>query len=550
MEKPQFSFLILFIVLGILPCKLMGQYKIDSTAYYFNSILNPQHSTDLPKAISYYTRLKEKHLSQKNDYEAIQDLRMLAIAHFEMGNTYDSEIATVEALQLIDNTAGADTLVDAKKGLYNQLGRIYRATYRHKETIGAYGQALRFSANLNDSLTLLNNIGNVYVDMGHPERALEQFNRALEKKGVAKNKPAYARLLNNKGVALTKLGNKAEALAIMEQALDLREAENDMPGKYSSYKSLALYYFQQGDTVQALEFANQGYVVAKTMNSLSYLEDVLSLFAMMSPDPRIVQFNEITDSIAKEKQLAENRNAFMKYNVEKERKNTLAAQLEKEKQKTWTILILALAIVGFLLSIALYFTIRNKHKQEKIKQVQTTEKRISKKVHDEVANDVYRLMAKLQSKPAGKEEVLDDLESIYHKSRDISKENSAMAIENFEEALSDLLMSYESESISVIRRDVVPIDWNAVAAIKKTNLYRVLQELLTNMAKHSAATAVVLNFDRKGKNIVIKYADNGKGCILKNKNGLQNAESRIKAINGKITFETEPNKGFKATIII
>jgi signal transduction histidine kinase len=459
---------------------------------------------------------------------------MLAIAHFEMGNTYDSEIATAEALQLIDNTAGADTLVDAKKGLYNQLGRIYRATYRHKETIDAYGQALRFSANLNDSLTLLNNIGNVYVDMGHPERALEQFNRALEKKGVA----------------LTKLGNKAEVLAIMEQALDLREAENDMPGKYSSYKSLALYYFQQNDTEQALEFANKGYAVAKTMNSLSYLEDVLSLFAMMSPDPRIVQFNEITDSIAKEKQLAENRNAFMKYNVEKERKNTLAAQLEKEKQKTWTILILALAIVGFLLSIALYFTIRNKHKQEKIKQVQTTEKRISKKVHDEVANDVYRLMAKIQSKPAGKEEVLDDLESIYHKSRDISKENSAMAVENFEEALSDLLMSYESESISVIRRDVVPIDWNAVAAIKKTNLYRVLQELLTNMAKHSAATAVVLNFDRKGKNIVIKYADNGKGCILKNKNGLQNAESRIKAINGKITFETEPNKGFKATIII
>ncbi|AFL81129.1 tetratricopeptide repeat protein,histidine kinase [Aequorivita sublithincola DSM 14238] len=529
---------------------MIGQYNIDSTTYHYNHIINPQHSSDFPKAITYYTGLKEKHLRDKNTYGAIEDLRMIAIAEFEMGNNFESETAFVDALELIDNSPFADTLVDAKKGLYNQLGRIYRATHRFEECIDAYGNALRFSANQNDSLTLLNNIGNVYMDMGRYKKALEQFDLALIKGGVKENTVSFARLLNNKGVALAKTGESAAALANMQQALALRESKNDMAGKYSSYKSLALYYFDQNDTKQALDYANKAYAVANTMNGLSYLEDALSVFVTMSPDPKIVQFEKITDSIATEKQLAENKNAFMKYNVEKERKNTVAAQLEKEKQKTWTILLLALASVGFVVAVVLYLTIKYKHKQEKVQQVQTTEKRISKKVHDEVANDVYRLMAKLQSKPVGKDEILDDLESIYNKSRDISKENSVVAVENFQEVLSDLLLGYENQQVSVIRRDVGIIDWSTVSDIKKTNLYRVLQELMTNMAKHSNATAVVLNFDQKGKTIAIKYADNGKGCTIKCKNGLQNAESRIAAINGTITFESEPNKGFKATIII
>ena len=548
MTRPLLPFLI--FVLGILPQKMLGQYKIDSTAYHFNRILNPQQRSDFPEAIGYYSRLKETHLKEKNTYEAIQDLRMIAIAEFEMGNSDDSEAATVDAFELIDTSPLSDTLVDAKKGLYNQLGRIYRVTYRYEETIRAYTNALKFSSNRNDSLTILNNMGNVYVDMGGYEKALEQFNLALLKSDLKQNTTAYARLLNNKGVALAKIGKNAEGLANMQEALELRELKNDMPGKYSSYKSLALYYFEQDDSKQAMEFANKGYAIANTMNSLTFLEDALSVFVSMNPDPNMVLFEKITDSIAKEKQLAANKNAFMKYNVEKERKNTVVAQLEKEKQKTWTVLLLALALGGFVVTILLYLAIKSRHKQEKIKQVHTTEKRISKKVHDEVANDVYRLMAKLQSKPAGKEEILDDLESIYSKSRDIAKENSAVDVENFQEVLSDLLLGYENENISVIRRDSSPIDWSTVTPIKKTNLFRVLQELMTNMAKHSNATAVVLNFEQKGKTISIKYADNGKGGVLKSNNGLQNAESRIKAINGTITFESEPNKGFKATIII
>lgn len=180
-----------------------------------------------------------------------------------------------------------------------------------------------------------------------------------------------------------------------------------------------------------------------------------------------------------------------------------------------------------------------------------TETRISKKVHDEVANDVYHIMTKLQSSAMVNEEVLDDLEDIYVKTRDISKENSALNVkENFGELLNDLLVSYNGEKVNVVTRNLSKIDWNAISELKKTSVYRVLQELMTNMKKHSEASLVALTFEKVKKKIVIKYSDNGVGCKVVKNSGLLNVENRIVSLNGTITFESKLNKGFKVKITI
>lgn len=72
------------------------------------------------------------------------------------------------------------------------------------------------------------------------------------------------------------------------------------------------------------------------------------------------------------------------------------------------------------------------------------------------------------------------------------------------------------------------------------------------MRKHSQCSIVVIGFDTYKEGLEINYSDNGIGCpeMLKFKKGLQNAENRILAINGTITFETETNKGFKAKLKI
>jgi len=104
--------------------------------------------------------------------------------------------------------------------------------------------------------------------------------------------------------------------------------------------------------------------------------------------------------------------------------------------------------------------------------------------------------------------------------------------------------------VNIITKNLSKVNWELIPELQKTALYRVLQELMTNMRKHSKATVVVLSFMQSGKKLKVAYKDNGVGCDLKKGNGLTNAENRILSINGTITFESQINNGFHVTITI
>jgi len=481
---------------------------------------------------------------------AIQALRLLAIGYYHLGEVYDSETAAVEALNLLENSQRQDTMIENRKAIFNQLGQLYRATDNYDKALEIYQQALQYAQNEKDSIALMNNKANIFKDRNDFKRAANILQEAYKKMGVVTDSLRLAFILDNLGHAQSQINNP-EALINLKKAQNIREMRNHTTGLYSSYHNLALHYFHQNLKDTALQYAEKAYQTAGVLNSPTYVEEALSLFVLMNENPKIVRFKKLTDSLAREKQLAENKNAHIKYNVEKERKKTSEALFLKEKEKTQKIIFFAIATIIFLASIFVYFTQRIKHKKEKIVQVHKTEARISKKVHDEVANDVYHLMVKIQGKVTDETVLLDDLERIYSKTRDISKENSAIDFDiDFSLQLKDLLLNYQNENVTIATRNISKIEWNDISEIKKTAIYRVLQELMTNMKKHSQATAVVLIFQQIGKKINVEYTDNGIGCMLNNKNGLQNAENRIQAINGTITFDSEPGKGFKSKIKI
>ncbi|SRX73461.1 tetratricopeptide repeat-containing sensor histidine kinase [Aequorivita antarctica] len=551
MKNLPLSFLFSWLLSSLsIPVVCNAQTASDSIEQYYQLIVNPQTSIDIPEGIMFYSQKKENDLKRKDTLSAVRDLRLIAIGQAKIGNLYDSENATVEALALIDKYHYKDTLIEAKKGIYNEMGNLYRESYNTKKAIEAYNLSLSFSRKLSDSLTLINNKSNIYKDLGQYQKAAEQLNLAYVKIRNDTNSLQSAMVLDNLGYVQSKLGNP-DALLNLKKALSIRDTQNNLEGIYSSNKHLAMYYFDRNDKQLSQSYSNKAYQTAQLLNSITYLQDALSLFAIMNDDPKIIQFKKITDSIAKDKQLAENKNAYLKYNVAKEKKKTSEALLEREMEKNQKLIFIILGIIIFLTSIFIYLIQRVKYKKEKILQVHNTETRISKKVHDEVANDVYHLMAKIQGNAPDNEELLDELEKIYNKTRDISKENSAMEIqENFSGQLNDLLLSYQTEKVKIATRNISKIDWSTISETKKTTIYRILQELMTNMKKHSNANVVVLSFQQNNKKINIEYTDNGKGCEIKNKNGLQNAENRIKTLNGTINFESKPNGGFKAKITL
>jgi len=86
------------------------------------------------------------------------------------------------------------------------------------------------------------------------------------------------------------------------------------------------------------------------------------------------------------------------------------------------------------------------------------------------------------------------------------------------------------------------------------NIYRVVQELLTNALRHAEATKITLEMTASADRFFLKYEDNGKGISkdqLGQKGlGLKNIESRVNALNGKLKLSNPSEGGLLITIDI
>ena len=84
----------------------------------------------------------------------------------------------------------------------------------------------------------------------------------------------------------------------------------------------------------------------------------------------------------------------------------------------------------------------------------------------------------------------------------------------------------------------------------------VLHRFILFFYQKNAFYYIMSNYGQSKKNknnLEINYCDNGAGAPLEKKicgNGLQNVRNRILDVKGNITFESEPNKGFKPSIVL
>ena len=86
---------------------------------------------------------------------------------------------------------------------------------------------------------------------------------------------------------------------------------------------------------------------------------------------------------------------------------------------------------------------------------------------------------------------------------------------------------------------------------KRTVLYRVAQEALTNVARHAHATQVKMSISEISGAIRMEISDNGRsfqvGKTLLTKNntrlGLIGMKERVEMVGGKLTIESAPGKG-------
>ncbi|MEO1013477.1 MAG: ATP-binding protein, partial [Bacteroidota bacterium] len=254
------------------------------------------------------------------------------------------------------------------------------------------------------------------------------------------------------------------------------------------------------------------------------------------------------------KQIQENKYAAIKYNVEKERKKRQAAELQNEREKRYKILFIAAFLIAFLLGAFLLHRKTQQRKKAIIHATQKTEARISKRIHDDLANDISGVMSlvanTLNTSTTIKDDLLNFLNDIYLRARDISIVYAGIDVNDFPKALKNLIAQHHQEGVTILTAPYSTINWDALAEYKKKAIYKSLQELLVNTKKHSKAKLVTIAFHGKGKKNEIVYSDDGVGfdpdeIVM---GGLRNVETRINDIGGSFSFESKQGQGFKATL--
>ena len=82
---------------------------------------------------------------------------------------------------------------------------------------------------------------------------------------------------------------------------------------------------------------------------------------------------------------------------------------------------------------------------------------------------------------------------------------------------------------------------------QELTVFRILQECLTNIAKHAAPTRVIVKVRFARDRVSLDIVDDGKGFDVtktpKNHYGLINMKERARKANGEVTIESQPGKG-------
>jgi len=500
-----------------------------------------------------FGKAKEIFLKNKDSLGVGKCLMNMGIISTDKGDYFGGQEISLEATKYFNENKPDD--YKYLKANYNNLGIASFNLKNYDTSLRFFDSAIKYSDSLSYDYIYLNNKALTFHGIKNYKEALKIYNQIL--KETPKRKIDYSKALTN--FAYTKWLQNANYNPIPEfqKALNIRLKEKDNWGLNSSYAHIADYYIKNNQD-SALVYSRKMYSIAKDLQSPDdQIEALQKLITLENPQNSKYYFQvyqKLNDSVQTARNKAKNQFALIRYETEKNKADFLKATAESTERQNHIIkqyFVIGVIVLALVLSI-LWFKKRQKRlQQEKLLEVKNTELKYSKKVHDRVANRIYQILSQVENTDyIDKDSLLFGLENVYETSRNISYENSDVSEkQNFRDQLSNMLTSYSSKSVHIFITGNEAETWENTNLLQKTETYLILQELMTNMKKHSQADKVSLKFLNENSRIFISYIDNGIGINeLSPKNGLQNMENRIISINGTINFDTETKNVLKINL--
>jgi len=556
------------LLLGIMGCADEHSDKpIHAENVFFKLAHNFNEQQQLDSAYYYFELAKEQYLSDNDSIRVAECLLHIAAFEYKQGDYYGAQETVLGALPYLkDDKDSQDPL---RSYAYNLIANAADDLAQFEQAIPYYEQAIHYSTDSLNTLIYKNNLAVCLRNAARYSASILVLEEILASATVGTYD--YAKFLNNLAKSNYAADKNYNPIPSYHEALAIRLKLADLWGQNSSYSSLAQYYKgRQSDSM--LYYLHKQYAVAKEIHSAD--DQITALRGLVQANGTyaalyLPQYLALSDSVQQARMAAKNQFALVRY--ESEKNKTKSLQLEKENEKHEAQLFKQLMGIGFLLFLmlvsAIIVWIWNKRKHEKHAfeiqhqiqegqhKIRETQLQLSKKIHDVVANGIYRVMMDIgYNEEFNREHIVDRLDIMYKKSRDISHEEAEFApvLMPYEEEMADLLKSFAAKDcrISIVGNEAQ--GWEKVSKGVKSQILVIMQELMVNMQRHSQADQVVLRFDCLNGCTSLFYKDNGIGMTPEKDfgKGLSNTVSRIEDMQGQIIFVSEEGQGLTVKISI
>lgn len=377
-------------------------------------------------------------------------------------------------------------------------------------------------------------LATLYNTMKLPEKAEPIYIRFIKKGREKKDTTLLCSNLIYYSLLLSERGDMTKALAMTDEALACLRKRGNTSDLMAAMRYHAINLAKSGKFQEAWDLQDEENGLMKK----SFSEDLKKQISELD-----VKYK--TEELKREKEIAE----------------------IKAKKKQQVYLFSSVSIFLLLVLFFYFFNLRKNTKQKMAFQQQRLESliegeekersRIARDLHDGIVQDLTAI--KLKAESSGKADpVLGEISREIDKA---AKEIRNMAYQMMPIALREygLVASLEDLMQKTLAPAAINFDFETVHIEERLPekievcLYRITQELLNNVVKHSKADFVSLVITKQPDAVTLIFEDNGKGfdqSDVKKGIGMNSLSSRLEIVNGELKFETSEGTGTMAIIRI
>ncbi|MEQ3498154.1 ATP-binding protein [Tenacibaculum sp. SSH1-16] len=177
-------------------------------------------------------------------------------------------------------------------------------------------------------------------------------------------------------------------------------------------------------------------------------------------------------------------------------------------------------------------------------------KRIARELHDSIGGNLATIKLQLSNKSKLEEEsIIKQVDETYNQVRELS--HNLMPKKFKDSAFTTIITEYIN-NVKALSKEQITLQIHPTEEVDKINenlkveLYKIIQELLTNALKHAKATQIDIQLSLFNNTIQLLFEDDGVGFDqekVKYGLGFQNLKDRLKTVKGNILINSFPSRG-------